>query len=434
VAAVEGIRLNGVLLRNFAALSVLQGANYLVPLITVPYLVSVLGVDRFGMVAFGQAFAQYFVVLTDYGFNYSATRMVSVSRDDPAKIASLYWSVSLIKAGLMVLGFLLMVGLVLIVPSFHGQWPLFALSYLAVLGNVLFPVWLFQGLERMTNIAVASIAARVLSLICIFILVRGPQDYLVAAALQAGAAVVAGVFATWLLFKTVRVTPWRPELSVKRDLRMALTDGWHVFLSTAAVSLYTNSNIFALGLLTTATAAGYYAMADKLIRAALGAMQPFVQALYPRMSYLFSKDISGALQRLKAAALPASMVGVLLGVGLLAAGRLIVRLIFGAQASPAAQLLQILSFVPLLVLLSNLLGVQLLFPLGRQAPVARFQLVAGVASVVALVPMVLFWGAVGSAINYLLLEVVITLGFLYIAMKTLKEVKHASAGGGRGAI
>ncbi|MEJ2630544.1 MAG: oligosaccharide flippase family protein [Acidihalobacter sp.] len=119
-----------VLRKNIVSLFVLQGANYVLPLITVPYLVRVLGPENFGRIAFAQAFIQYFVVLTDYGFNLSATRAVALVRDDPAKLSSLFSAVMIVKAALMTIGFGAMLLIVWLVPSFAQDWPLYVLVYL----------------------------------------------------------------------------------------------------------------------------------------------------------------------------------------------------------------------------------------------------------------------------------------------------------------
>ena len=56
-------------IKNTIYLSILKGTELILPLITFPYLVRVLGPDYFGLVAFSVAINSYFVLLTDYGFS-----------------------------------------------------------------------------------------------------------------------------------------------------------------------------------------------------------------------------------------------------------------------------------------------------------------------------------------------------------------------------
>jgi len=135
------------LLENFLSLSVLQGVNYILPLITVPYLVRVLGPEKFGLLAFIRAFVQYFAILTAYGFGFSATRKISICREDKERVSEIFSSVILIKSGFMLISFFVLTALVFAIPKFNTERMVYLFAFGMVVGNVLFPVWFFQGME-----------------------------------------------------------------------------------------------------------------------------------------------------------------------------------------------------------------------------------------------------------------------------------------------
>ena len=96
-------------IKNIAALVGVQGANYIIPLITLPYLVKVLGPIGYGGLNFSLAFIQYFSLLADYGFNLSITKQISVMQNNKEKISELFWTAMLCKLGLAILGFVMLV-------------------------------------------------------------------------------------------------------------------------------------------------------------------------------------------------------------------------------------------------------------------------------------------------------------------------------------
>src|SRR5690554_1138812 len=136
-------------LANIFSLSVLQGVSYLLPLITFPYLVRVLGMESFGILAFATAVTAYFIAVTDYGFNLSATKDISVSRTDQQEVNRIFSAVMMIKLILTVLCFFVLIVLLVMIEQFRENWQMFMLTFGMVIGQAIFPVWLFQGMERM---------------------------------------------------------------------------------------------------------------------------------------------------------------------------------------------------------------------------------------------------------------------------------------------
>ena len=187
------------LLGNMASLFTLQGTNYILPLIIIPYLVRVLGPEKYGLVVFAQAVIQYFVIVTDYGFNMSATRDVALHRNDPDQVNQIISTVILIKFLLALIGAIFLTIMIFTIGNLYHHYTLYLAVYLTVIGSTIFPTWLFQGLERMRELTVLNIVSRLVTTAAIFIVVQKPNDYTVAATLQSVPGILASIPAWYIV-------------------------------------------------------------------------------------------------------------------------------------------------------------------------------------------------------------------------------------------
>jgi len=249
------------LLENFLSLSILQGANYILPLITLPYLVRVLGPEKFGLIAFAQSFIQYFNILTDYGFNLSATREISIHRDNKEKVSEIFSSVMIIKFGLLVFSFIIMGVIVFSFEKFKKDWLIYYLTFGMVVGQCLFPVWFFQGIEKMKYITFLNIIAKLIFTSCVFIFVRQVSDYIYVPLINSTGFMMAGVLAIWIIIKD-----WKIKLCLNlKNILLMLKLSFQFFLSRAVISLYTNTNSVVVGLFLGYKEVAYYDIAYKIV-------------------------------------------------------------------------------------------------------------------------------------------------------------------------
>ena len=159
---------------------------------------------------------------------------MAIHRDDPEKLSRIFSAV-MIARGLLALACLaVMIPIVELTPAMKPHLLLFLIAYMNVISTVLFPQWLFQGLEKMGVVTAREIGARLVGLLPTFILVHGPGDYLYAATVQTGSGVVAAVAGLMMMnrFTTARfrLVSWEEVLEQYRE-------SWHVFLSVAAMNL-----------------------------------------------------------------------------------------------------------------------------------------------------------------------------------------------------
>lgn len=395
----------GRLWENVISLYLLQGLNYVIPMAILPFLVRVLGMERYGLTAVAQSFAMYFTLLTDYGFNFSATRAIAQKRDDPDLVSRIFCSVLLIKLAILCLSSAILAGALIFIPAFHQNAKFFLAAFLAVLGNVLFPLWLFQGMEEMRYISAVFGGSRLLAALALFLLVRSPSDALLSLMIQSSALVLGGAAGLWIGIRRFRLNIVRPNVS---DMRSAVHGGWHLFVSTTAITLYTTTNVFLVGLLAGNVQAGYFSAAEKLVRATQGLITPITQAVFPRMNQLAAQskqialDFAGRMLRW----LGGATFIISLAIFLLA--HPIVSIYLGRDAVGSIVVIRWIAFVPFIVAISNVFGLQTMIPFGLDKYLSRIFLGAGLFHVLIAMLLIRAFAAEGAGISVLWTELLVT--------------------------
>lgn len=394
------------LLKNALALIFLQGANYILPLVTLPYLVRTLGIEAFGQLSFSLAVIQYFVILTDYGFNLSATRAVARQQANKNAVSVIFWNVIYCKVLLACAGFMTLVICSNYFAILQDIQPLLFAGYLLVVGNILFPVWLFQGMESMWHVTIASILSKLLTIPFIFFTVTGPEDSWIAAFIHGLSPVVAGVVVIAGLWRIDWIQWHSPRLA---QVLAQFVDSWHVFVSTGAVALYTASTTALLGLIAGYTAVGHFTAADKIRQAVQGLVTPVSQALYPRINALIHGNKTAAFYLIRRQLFWQGLTTLTFSIFLGVFAPEIIQMVYGDDHQETVIILQILCPLPLVVGLSNVLGIQTMLPLGMNRQFSRILLLSGIINIGMIIPLSSHFQAFGAAIAVLVTEFMVTL-------------------------
>ncbi len=390
-------------LENFFSLSALQVARYVFPLIALPYLLRVVGFANYGLIAFAQALVAYLVTLTDYGFNFTATRDIAQHRSDPRSVSKIFFSVMFAKALLVLVSLGILVAIVFTVPGFARNWPLYLFTFGSVPGNALFPTWFFQGIEDMKCIAVLGFVDRLLFTLLLFVFIRHSWQYLYVPLVNSVGVIIAGAAGAVIAIRRIGAGIIIPRWN---EICAQFKAGWHVFVSNAAVTGYGSTRIFAVGLFAAPAITGAYALAERLTGVAYSfGMVPLQQAIYPRLAELYVRSRTRSFQVMAALQRLVTMAWIALALVAFWVAPFLVRLIAGA-GSPTAALAFRLLLVGVVLGNANILRLQFLLVAGLDKTYSRIVLGESLVGILLSFGGAYAWSYLGPAASVIAVQAV----------------------------
>jgi PST family polysaccharide transporter len=361
---------------NLASLYTVHLSNYVVPLFTLPYLARILGVDGLGLYAVADAYSRIVALIIEYGFSLSATRDIAQLRHDP--LARGRHLSAVLAAQLILAGAALLFTLALAFgrPAFGLHGRVLLCAYLLALSQGMNPMWYFLGIERTRLIGGLWIAGRIAGAVVLLVVVRSAQDVWVALLVQGIApmiVVLAGVLAAYRDSACVRPTAksgWN-----------ALRAGRTIFLTRAGSTMFSSANVLILGLLASPSSVALFSGADRIARAAVSALTPLTQAFFVRINSVVAVNRRDASRTARFSLRIMAILGLAVGTLLFVAAPMVVKLVLGAGYSGSVIILRILTVLPLLAGIGDVVGVQWMLSLRLDSEFNRTILASGVVGV-----------------------------------------------------
>ncbi|MBU2493706.1 MAG: flippase [Bacteroidetes bacterium] len=415
------IKNNLKLIKNFSSLTILQISDYIFPLITFPYLVRVLGVENFGTANFAFAFITYFTAFTEYGFRFSATREIAVFKNNIKQLENIFNSTVIIKSILCMISFAVFLLIILNFQTFSGNLPIFLTAFLFAAGSVFYPYWFFQGIEKMHFLYRVTIPLRIISTAAIFVFVTSGDNLFEYVLIISSYQFISGL----ILYITAKnYFNIKFVLPSKYHFLRQLKKGYHIFLSQISINIYTSSNVFILGLLSGGLSVGYYTGANKIKEAVSGIFLNMGTAVFPHFSELLLNNRRAGIKSLKKYLMIASIISVLSGFIFFIYPAEIILFVLGDQYLNSINVMRILAFIPFIIVISNVFGIQLMLNTGLAKEFNRIISAAAFLNMILMFLLVPPLREQGAALSMLLAElfVTITMGILVTKRKLLYEI------------
>lgn len=392
----------------------MQAINYLVPLITLPYLTHTLGVEQYGALNLALSLIQYGILFVTFGFNLSTTQYIARHRHQPLLVSRAFWETMVAKLWLLIIACIVLTTITLSVENFQQiKWLVFIL-FLQLLSVAIDPLWLFQGIERLETISIIGSVIRLLNIPLLFIFVHSSDDVNYAVTIQSVLLLSTALINLCLVYKTKIVVVKYKQLKIIQALRLSLP----LFVGTAAISLYNTSTPLILGLVNSYEEVGIYAASFRIQGAAIGIFTVLGQVLYPRVNHLFSQSYEEGylfIKKILFGMFPILLVSSIVFYLLVP----VVPWLLGDQFDNTVSTLRIMSpfifIIPYCVVFANCI----LLPLGYKKIYFMLPICLGVIHVFYSTILSYYFGAVGASYSILLTEVMnFIILFILVLYKT----------------
>ena len=375
----------------------------LFPLITFPYVCRVIGADGIGQVDFFQSIIRYISLFTCLGIPMYAVREIARDRGDVAKMNKTAVEILLLHCILTLLGYIIVAVLCLTVPQIQADTRLFLILSLTILFTAIGCEWFYQGIEDFLYITIRGLVVKIVSMVLLFVFVRSKSDLL-----YYGCYVVFGILGgnIFNFFRLRKYIHWDNIVFSGLHIRRHIKPVLRVFSFLAVTSIYLQLNTFVLGFLKSVLAVGYFTAATRVMLMLLRVSTCLGSVMIPRASHLIAEqretEFNALIQKsydfTLAVALP-------LTVGLIFCAPSLIMVFCGEKFAASVLPSQIVAPIILMVAISNVFGIQVLFPKGK---INTVTLCCGIGAIVDLLLnlcLIPAFSYVGTAIAYLGAEV-----------------------------
>ena len=391
------------------------GTQMLFPLITFPYVCRVIEADGIGQINFFQSIISYISLFTCLGIPMYAIQEIARDRSDVVQMNRTAMEILLLHSMLTLVGYAIVAILCLTVPQIQVNIPLFLILSLTIFFTAIGCEWFYQGIEDFKYITIRGLIIKTVSVVLLFIFVKSKTDLLYYGCYTVFGVLGGNIFNFFRLRKYIhRENIIFSELHIKRHIKPVLK----VFSFSVVTSIYLQLNTVLLGFLKNALAVGYFAAATKVMQMLLKMSACLGSVMMPRASHLIAENKEAEFNRLIQKSYDFTLaIALPMTIGLIFCAPSLITALCGVKFEHSILPSQIIAPIILMVAISNIFGIQVLFPKGKINIVTLCCGIGAVADLILNLCLIPFFSYIGTSIAYLGAEVATTVSMYFIGRK-----------------
>ena len=391
------------------------GTQMLFPLITFPYVCRVIEADGIGQINFFQSIISYISLFTCLGIPMYAIREIARDRSDVVQMNRTAMEILLLHSMLTLVGYAIVAILCLTVPQIQVNIPLFLILSLTIFFTAIGCEWFYQGIEDFKYITIRGLIIKTVSVVLLFIFVKSKTDLLYYGCYTVFGVLGGNIFNFYRLRKYIhRENIIFSELHIKRHVKPVLK----VFSFSVVTSIYLQLNTVLLGFLKNALAVGYFAAATKVMQMLLMMSSCLGSVMMPRASHLIAENKEDEFNRLIQKSYDFTLaIALPMTIGLIFCAPSLIMALCGVKFEHSILPSQIIAPIILMVAISNVFGIQVLFPKGKINIVTLCCGIGAVADLILNLCLIPFFSYIGTSIAYLGAEVATTVSMYFIGRR-----------------
>lgn len=336
-------------IQNFLFLAIIQSSNVLISIISMPLLITSIGVDQFGLVNLSLSVIILLNILVGFGYNLSAPRDVAVSQEDKLSLSNLVSRIFSAKILMATLSTLFILLAVYGFNLFKEYQLILVFSVLLLFSEATLPLWFFQGMEKMKLVSIANIFSKLLFLMGIVLFIHSPEQSYWVNFMLGFFGLGVNLLLIFYIKVYLNIRFYRPSFNEIFD---SLKSNILLFFSNLAAHISINGGLIILSFFSLAETLGMYSLAERVVMVLRLFPALVIQAIYPNASKLYQVNEAGFYRFLRKVYIRVLMFGLLISTMTYFMAPWIIKVLSRSELSDSILFLEILAFVPFLACLN----------------------------------------------------------------------------------